>query len=233
MATRPPPRGRPKARQAHAPAIRTGRAFEFGVRSPGRTFPTTEALALCRKRTPDRNGSRESMLSIHATWRSALQRPALSLPVIRKGRCSMQEFDSTRRKLRAAAITAVLAMACTAGLVPSVGPNEAEASKGNRVKGPTLGVATKPPGSKDVRDHRGEPKARPPTVLKKLKGAYVHCTKSGQQTTLQASARPRSSWPSRYAQGGPSAEMVVARAFPTQVTSTKPLGRQRRAELLR
>jgi len=97
----------------------------------------------------------------------------------------MQAFGSTRGRLRKVVITAVLAAACAAGLALSVRPNAAHAAKGNRVKAPTLGVATKLPRSKIVRDHRGEGRALPPPKLTKHKGTYVHCTKSGQHTTCR------------------------------------------------
>jgi hypothetical protein len=98
----------------------------------------------------------------------------------------MQAFGSTKMRLKRVAIKAILAAAGAAsGLVLPAGSDEAQASKGNRIKGTTLGVATKSPGSKVVRDHRSEGKILPPPQLTKRKGVYVHCTKSGQHTTCR------------------------------------------------
>jgi len=68
-------------------------------------------------------------------------------------RISMHVFVPTKRRLRKAPITAVLAAACTVGLLLSAGVDRDEAGKGRGNKALTWG-ATKAPGSKVVRDHR-------------------------------------------------------------------------------
>jgi len=74
----------------------------------------------------------------------------------------MQALVLTRGRLRKAAINAVMAAACGAGLMVCATLNAAEAAKGGNFRAATTGTATPTP-SPVVRDHRGQPKAVPPS----------------------------------------------------------------------
>jgi hypothetical protein len=72
----------------------------------------------------------------------------------------MQAF-LTRGRLRKAAINAVMAAVCGAGLMVCATLNEAEAAKGGNARAATTGTAT--PNPPTVRDHRGQPQTLPPS----------------------------------------------------------------------
>ena len=71
----------------------------------------------------------------------------------------MQAFVLMRGRLRKAAINAVMAATCGAGLMVCATLNAAEAAKGGYVRATTTGTAT--PIASPVRDHRGQPQTLP------------------------------------------------------------------------
>jgi hypothetical protein len=102
----------------------------------------------------------------------------------------MRAFVQTNRSLGKAVIKAVLAVACTVGLVLSAAVDRAGAGKGGGNKALTWG-ATKAPGSKVVRDHRA-PTSWPGGV--KVRGAggvwWVRRHKDRARVAADAPAGP-------------------------------------------
>jgi hypothetical protein len=87
----------------------------------------------------------------------------------------MQTLVLTRGRLRKAAINAVMAAVCGAGLMVCATLNEAEAAKGGNARAATTGTATPTP-SPVVRDHRGQSQTLPAPTTGACKRGHCHPT---------------------------------------------------------